>query len=280
MPEDDFYEEQRHSPSLLILIAGLAFLLAIGALAWGYFLQNRLSATEMKLSHNQERIAHLSEQDGEIWRQMNATNQEFGSKLGITQREIDQRAQDILRQQQISDERIASQEAVASKRMTAALSSVRTDVGGVKKDVVNTKHDVAHTQQELASAEQQLHAVVGDLGVESGLIATNSQQLNYLKHMGDRSYIEFTLRKGQRPTSVSIVKLQLRKADTKHSRYTLTIFSNDNHIEKKNRDIDEPVQFYTGNPPMLFEVVVNRIARNQVSGYLSAPKNTPKTFAP
>ena len=276
MPEDDLYGEQRNSPALLILIAGLSFLLALGALAWSYFLQNRLDATEAKLSQTQERIDHISAQHADIWRQIRATNEEFGAKVGITQQQIEVRAQDILRQQRLANARMAKQEAATRQSVTDvshAVSNVQTDVGGVKQEAV-------HTRQELASTEQQLHAVVGDLGVQSGLIATNSEQLNYLKHLGDRNYIEFTLRKGQPPSSVSIVKLQLRKADTKHSRYTLEIFSNDRHVEKKNRDLDEPLQFYAGKPPMLFEVVVNQIGKNEVSGYLSAPKDAPKSFAP
>jgi chromosome segregation ATPase len=283
MSEDDLYGEQRNSPALLILIAGLSFLLALGALAWGYFQQSRLEAMAAKLGQMQEQIEHLSAQHAEIWRQMRATNEEFGAKLGITQRQIELRAQGIVHQQQLADMRLARQQAATrqsvtdvSRRVSSVshtVSNVQTDVGGVKREVVSTR-------QELASTEQQLHTVVGDLGVQSGLIATNTEQLNYLKRLGDRNYLDFTLHKGQPPTAVSIVKLQLRKADVKHSRYTLVIFSNDRRIEKKNRDIDEPLQFYTGKPPMLFEVVINRIGRNEVSGYLSAPKNQPKSFAP
>ncbi|MHB1856334.1 MAG: hypothetical protein ACYCPM_02760 [Acidobacteriaceae bacterium] len=276
MPEDDLYGDERSHSAILILIAGLSLLLALGALVWSYFLQNRLDATETRLSQSQEHVEHLDAQQVEIWRQMRATNDEFGAKLGITQQQIELRAQNILHQQQLSDARIARQEAATSQKVTAvshAVSNVQTAVGGVKQDVV-------HTRQELASTQQQLHAVVGDLGVQSGLIATNSEQLNYLKHLGDRNYVEFTLRKGQPPMSVSIVKLQLRKADTKHSRYTLYVFSDDKRVEKKNRDLDEPLQFYTGNPPMLFEVVINQIGKDQVSGYLSAPKNAPKPFVP
>jgi hypothetical protein len=277
MPEDDdLYGEQRHSPGLLILIAGLSFLLAIGALAWSYFLQNRLEQTEAKLARTQEHIDHLSAQNAAVWRQMRATNDEFGAKLGITQQQIEVRAQNILHQQELADARIARQEAATQQKVTAvthAVSNVQTDVGGVKKDV-------ASTQKELASTEQQLHAAVGDLGVQSGLIATNTEQLNYLKHLGDRDYFQFTLHRGEAPSSISIVKLQLKKTDTKHSRYTLLIFSDDKRIEKKNRDLDEPLQFYTGKSPMLFEVVVNRINKDEVSGYLSAPKNAPKPFVP
>ena len=276
LEDEDLYGEHRNSPGLLILIAGLSFLLAIGALAWSYFLQSQMETTEAKLIQAQERIDHLSAQHAEIWRQMRATNDEFGAKLGITQQQIELRAQNILHQQEVEDARMARRQAATQKKVTDvshAVSNVQTDVGGVKKDVVNT-------QKELASTEQQLHAVVGDLGVQSGLIATNSEQLNYLKHLGDRDYFQFTLHKGQRPSSISTVKLQLKKADVKHSRYTLEIFSDDKKIEKKNRDLDEPLQFYTGKTPMLFEVVVNQIGKNEVSGYLSAPKNAPKPFVP
>lgn len=276
LEDDDLYGEHRNSPGLLILIAGLSFLLAIGALAWSYFLQSRLEATEAKLTQAQEHIDHLSAQNAEIWRQMRATNDEFGAKLGITQQQIEVRAQNILHQQEVADARMARQQAATQQKVadvSHAVSNVQTDVGGVKKDVVST-------QKELASTEQQLHAVVGDLGVQSGLIATNSQQLDYLKHLGDRQYFQFTLHKGQPASSISIVKLQLKKADVKHSRYTLEIYSDDKKIEKKNRDLDEPLQFYTGKNPMLFEVVVNQIGKNQVSGYLATPKNAPKPFVP
>ncbi len=119
------------------------------------------------------------------------------------------------------------------------------------------------------------HAAVGDLGVQSGLVAKNSEQLAYLKHLGDRNCFEFTLRKGQPPLAISTIKLQLRKAGAKHSRYTLDVFSDDKRLRKKNRDPDEPLQFYSGKQPTLFEIVVNEIGKNQVSGYLSTPKTAP-----
>ena len=74
-------------------------------------------------------------------------------------------------------------------------------------------------------------------------------------------------------------KLQLKKADQKHSRYTLNVSADDRNIEKKDKNLDEPVQFYTGKDPVLYEVVVNSIEKNKVSGYLSTPKSG-KTATP
>ena len=274
--EDDFYGEERSPSGFLLLLLGLALLLALGALAWSYSLQDRLTTLENRLSQSQEQTARLSAEQAETGRQLRAASEAFGAKVGITQRQIEQRAQDILHQQQISTARLTQQEAETRQQVgnvSNAVSNVKTDVGGVKQDVASTKQELAHT-------EEQLHAAVGDLGVQSGLIAKNSEQLEYLRHLGDRNYLEFTLHKGQPPTALSTIKLQLHKADVKHSRYTLEVFSDDKRLEKKNRELDEPLQFYTGKQPMLYEIVVNQIGKNQISGYLSTPKNAPQTSVP
>ena len=61
--------------------------------------------------------------------------------------------------------------------------------------------------------------------------------------------------------------------DDKHARFSLVVSSDDRDIEKKDKTLDEPVQFYSGKDPALFEIVVNNIEKNKVSGYLSMPKN-------
>ena len=71
----------------------------------------------------------------------------------------------------------------------------------------------------------------------------------------------------------------MRKVDEKHSRYTLDVSADDRNIEKKDKNLDEPVQFYTGKNPVLFELVVNNIEKNKVSGYLSTPKGAPQAIA-
>jgi hypothetical protein len=145
-------------------------------------------------------------------------------------------------------------------------------VGGVKTDV-------ATTQADLADTKTQLTRVMGDAGVMSGLIATNHDQLEELKHKGDRNYYEFTLQKGAPAQNVGTIKVQLKKVDEKKSKYTLTVSADDKNIEKKDKNLDEPVQFYSGKTPALFEIVVNNISKNQVTGYLSTPKSAPGPIA-
>jgi hypothetical protein len=117
--------------------------------------------------------------------------------------------------------------------------------------------------------------VRGDLSSTNSIIARNHDELMALEHRSDRNFYEFTLTKGQRKP-VGTISMELRKTDAKHSRFTLEIFADDRTYEKKDRNVDEPLQFYTGKDPVLFEVVVNRInSKNQISGYLSAPKAAP-----
>jgi hypothetical protein len=142
-------------------------------------------------------------------------------------------------------------------------------VGGVKTDVATTRTD-------LETTKTQLNRVIGDAGVMSGLIATNHGELEVLKHKGDRNYYEFTLQKGAKPILLSSIKLQLKKVDEKRSRFTLGVSADDRNIEKKDKSLDEPVQFYTGKDPMLYEIVVNSMEKNKVSGYLATPKNAPQ----
>jgi hypothetical protein len=117
--------------------------------------------------------------------------------------------------------------------------------------------------------------VRGDLSGTNSVIARNHDELVMLEHKSDRRYYEFTLNKGQRKP-VGTVSMELKKADIKKSRFTVNIFADDKSYEKKDRNVNEPLQFYSGREPALFEVVVFNISsKNQVSGYLSTPKNAP-----
>jgi hypothetical protein len=78
---------------------------------------------------------------------------------------------------------------------------------------------------------------------------------------------------------VGTIKVQLKKVDVKRSKFTLSVSSDDKNIEKKDKNLDEPIQFYSGKTPALFEIVVNNVAKNTVTGYLSTPKSAPAPIA-
>jgi hypothetical protein len=145
---------------------------------------------------------------------------------------------------------------------------VKTDVGGVHTDLSKAQTDVA-------TALSQLESVKGDLSNTNSVIARNHDELVTLEHKGDRNYYEFTLAKGQKKP-VGTVSLELKKTDPKKNKFTLDIYADDKTYEKKDRNVNEPLQFYSGKDPALFEIVVNSIStKNEISGYLTTPKSAP-----
>jgi hypothetical protein len=132
---------------------------------------------------------------------------------------------------------------------------------------------VANTQGQLERTIADLKRTTGDLGMMSGLIATNSQEIDALKQLGDRDYTEFTLYKRKEPVKLAGVSILLKKADVKANRYTLELQLDDRKVEKKDKTANEPVQFYVGGNRQPHELVVNLVGKDQIVGYLATPKS-------
>lgn len=153
-----------------------------------------------------------------------------------------------------------------TEQATARLTDITSEVGAVKNEVATSRSEIDKTIAEL-------RRVTGDLGVLSGLIATNSRELAALKQLGDRDYYEFSLNRQSGPQRIGDVVVQLKKADVKRSRFTLEIVADDKKVEKKDRTINEPVQFYVPSKARIpYELVVNEVKKDHVVGYLAAPK--------
>jgi chromosome segregation ATPase len=267
--------EQRSFSGAFLGLLAAALVLALGGLIWSYTLSNRLAKAETQLTQAQQQNDKLAQDLEQTNARLKVATETLGQSVGLTQKQLEARANDLLRRQEADAKRLESEQAKAQQQIGAVssdVSSVKTDVGGVKTDVAQTKTELQNTQAQLQSMK-------GDLGVQSGLIATNHDELEILKHKGDRNYYEFTLHKNQRQP-VSTVGLELKKADTKHSRYTLEVYADDKKIEKKDRGLNEPVQFYTGKDNYLYELVVNNISKDQIQGYVSTPKSAPAPVKP
>jgi chromosome segregation ATPase len=278
MSETEGMLEGRDVSGKLLILVGVTLLLALGALVWCYGLSNHLSVAEQKLAASEQKNTELL---GRVQR-LQATSETLGKTVGLTQQQLEAKTTALMasqtavaKQTKAETTKLAAEQAVAEEKIGA----VATDVSTVKTDVGGAKASIAETQTDLAQAKAQMQRMLGDEGHMSGLIATNHDELEILKHKGDRNYFEFTLHKGDKPVLLSTVKLQLKKVDDKRSKYTMVVSSDDRNIEKKDKGLDEPVQFYSGKDHLLFELVVNSMAKNVISGYLSTPKNAPQALS-
>jgi DNA anti-recombination protein RmuC len=261
-------EETRGYSGALLGAIALAVLCAIGGLIWTYTLSSRLAHQETALAEANQQNAKIQAELRETNARLQVATDEMGKSLGLTQKQLDARANEIVRREAAENRRLDE----AQKQTAQQVSAVSSEVSTVKTDVGGVKTDLGKTQTDLAAAVNQLQSMKGDLSDHSSLIARNHSELETLKHKGDRTYYEFTLTKGDKKP-VGTVSLQLKKADTKKSRFTLSVFADDKQYEKKDRNVNEPLQFYSGKDPGLFEIVVNTVnSKNQVTGYLSTPK--------
>ena len=197
--------------------------------------------------------------------QMDVTSQ----KLGLTEDELARArglAQAVRREQQQSDTQLRQQ-------LGAVQADTITKFGQVTTQLSGAQTDIAATRADLEATKGKLQSTIGDLGVQSGLIARNHDEVEELKRLGQRDIFEFTLAKTKGPQRVGPIQLTLRKVDAKRFRYTMNVVADDKNIEKKDRTVGEPIQFYVHGARAPYEIVVFDVANNQAKGYLSTPKS-------
>jgi hypothetical protein len=262
MPDDSHHQTSEHDSSpkagggktARLVIAAVACVYVLASLLLMFEARGRIGKLEADQTATAATLEKLDHHLGSTDSTMRASTDALAKTLGMTGRQLDERTAQLQQQQKASE-----------KEQKEQLEGVRTEVGGVRSDVDTTKADLQGTKSKLEQT-------VGDLGMQSGLIARTREDLDLLKRRGERSYYEFTLLKGQRPARVANVSLQLKNADPKRSKYTLNVIADDRVIQKKDRTMFEPLQFYTGRDRGLYEVVVFTVDKGKVSGYVSTPK--------
>ena len=162
---------------------------------------------------------------------------------------------------QAQNDALKQEMAKNNEQMGQQISSVSQDVAATKSDLGSTKQTVSTLQSDLGMARSGMGT----------LIARNHDDIETLRKLGQRNYYEFTLTKNQEQT-VAGVGLILKKTNVKHHRFNLNLLTNDMAIPKDNRTVLEPVFFATGNSKEFYELVVDKIAQDTITGYISTPK--------
>jgi chromosome segregation ATPase len=221
-----------YSGALLAAIA-VAMLLGLGGILWSYTLSGKLATQQQALADAAAQNTKLAAAQQNTDARLNVATDELKNSLGLTQKQLDARSA-ALQVREVRGEKTTARLATEQKQtegqvaaVSSAVTDVQTDVGGVKTDVAKTRSDLADTNNQLTSMK-------GDLNGHSTLIARNGEELEILKHKGDRNYYQFTLVKGMKK-QVGTVSLELKKADSKRSKYTIAVFSDDKQYEKKDK---------------------------------------------
>jgi chromosome segregation ATPase len=252
---------------LAIAALGGVSLLGLG-LGW--------SALNQSKSVEQSTQASLKQQNDALAQRLNkadAQNQQLQSDLKVVTGKLNVTQEDLVKARKLTKASVAAYD----KKLSGLESNVNTQLASKAStdDVTKLNGDVSGVKNDLDATKGKLDRATGDMGVMSGLIARNHDDLEELKRKGDRNYYEFTVQKSKTPQHVGPVQMSLNKTDLKKSKYTMTVLADDKSIEKKDKTAGEPVQFYVKGAQHYapYEIVVFDVGKNQITGYLSTPKS-------
>ena len=234
------------------------------------------SALNQAKSVQQSVQSSLKQQNDELSQRLAKTddqNQQLQSDLKVVTDKLNVTQEDLQKARQQSKASVVAY----NKKLSGLETNVNTQLAtkASTEDVNKLGGDVTGVKNDLEDTKSKLERATGDMGVMSGLIARNHDDVEELKRKGDRNYYEFTLPKSKTPQRVGPVQISLNKTDQKRSKYTMTVLADDKSIEKKDKTAGEPVQFYVKGTAHYapYELVVFDVGKNQVTGYLSTPKS-------
>jgi len=213
--------------------------------------------------------------DATHFKNMEALQADLGDARRQAAMTAGQAKQEALKHADRLAKRLADEQQQVASELTEVKETATTatsKLADVTTDVAATKTDVASTRSELANTVADLKRVRGDMGVLSDRIATNGTELAALRTLGERNYFEFNIAKSKTPQKVAGVALWLKKTDIRRNRFTIQVQADDKTVEKRDRTINEPVQFYISKYRQPYEIVVNEITKDHIVGYLATPK--------
>lgn len=243
-----------------------------------------LAQATQKLQVHDEQIAKLEGSVSRTYRQAEESISALRGEVTSTKGQIKQSASQVetnvlSKTQQIAERLTAEQKAAISKvggeveQLKSATSTTESKLGSLTGEVGGVKTEVSSTKAELQKTIAELKSVRGDLGIQSGLVATNGAELAALKRLGERNYFEFNLAKTKQPQRVGNISMKLKGTDLKRNRYTVEVVADDKLTEKKDKSINEPVQFLVAKSKIPYEIVVNQVQKDRIVGYLATPKD-------
>jgi len=253
------------SPLLIILVIVLAVLAGVNL----YLVRTLKRNFEQASNQHADQLNLLTrrmDSSDERYAQLKAQFQVTSEKLGLTQQELGRAralATNIQQQQKQAVQQL--NQAIAQKASSEDVNKLQSDANakfiGISGDIEGINKKIGETNEALSGAKGEL----------SGAIAKTHDELVALAHKTDRDYFEFNVnRKAER--KVGTVSLRLEKTNPKQNNYTIDLFFDDKRTVRRDQAVDSPVLFYVQGASSALELVVNKLDKNSVSGYVSTPK--------
>ena len=270
MSEDQILDMKVGSSWQLPAIVVLG-LIALGGLAFGWSASSKLDSTQQAVASQLKTTQQSIQQDMSSLKDRLAQDEKANTdlqgdlkvvtdKLKITQGQLKKaRAESAKLNDETNQKVTALDTSVHSELATKASSD---DVKSVDTKVVGVRTDLDTTREDLKMAKSEMGT----------LIARNHDEIDQLRRLGERDYTEFTITGRNRPQKVANVTVELKGINQKRNLFSVAMVVEDKRFEKKNRAINEPIFFYMTGTHIPQELVINKVSKDAISGYVSIPK--------
>lgn len=269
MSEDQIMETRSGSWQLpAIIVLGLV---ALGGLGFGWNASSKLDSTQQAVATQLKTTQQSIQQDMTSLKDRLAQDEKANTdlqgdlkvvtdKLKITQGQLKKARMEAAKLNDETNQKVTALDTsvhseLATKATSDDVKSVDTKVVGVRTDLDTTREDLKMAKSEMGT-----------------LIARNHDEIDQLRRLGERDYVEFTIAGRNKPQKVSNVTVELKGVNDKRNQFSVALTVEDKRFEKKNRAMNEPIFFYTSGTHIPEEIVINKIGKNTISGYVSIPK--------
>jgi chromosome segregation ATPase len=251
-----------------IIVLGLV---AVGGLAFGYNASSKLDTTQQSVTSQikteqqsvQQDVSSLKDrlaQDEKANADLQGDLKVVTDKLKITQSQLKKARMESAKLNDDTTQKLTALDSsvhseLATKATSDDVKSVDTKVVGVRSDLDATREDVKMARSEMGT-----------------LIARNHDEIDQLRRLGERDYVEFTIAGKNKPQKVGNVTVELKGVNEKKNQYSVAMTVEDKRFDKKNRALNEPIFFYTSGTKTPEEIVINKVSKDTISGYVSVPK--------
>ena len=271
MSDEYTVQENRTSPAWQLPAIVLLALIALGGLGFAWSNSAKLDATKQAVADQLKSAQQAYQQDMTTLKDRLVVDEKANTdlqgdlkvvtdKLKITQGQLKKARQESQAQNDQINQTVKTLDtSVHSELATKATSDdvkvVDTKVTSVSSDLDKTKNDLQMTRSELGT-----------------LIARNHDEIDVLRRQGERDYIEFTITGKNQPQKVGNTTIELKGVNEKKNRSNLVYTVEDKKYEAKNANVNTPIFFYPSGTHLPEEIVINKVGKNTISGYLSVPK--------
>ena len=268
---DDYVVENRSGASWQLPAIIVLGLVAVGGLAFGWNANSKLDATQQAVAAQVNTLKQGVEQDMSSLKDRVVQDEKANAdlqgdlkvvtdKLKITQGQLKKARSEAAKAVEETTTKLTALDTsvhteLAAKAGSDDLKNVDTKVGGVRTDLDSTREDLKMARSEMGT-----------------LIARNHDEIDQLRRLGERDYVEFTIAGKNKPQKVGNLTVELKGVNEKRGQYSVAMTAEDRRLEKKNRAMNEPVFFYLSGTKIPEELVINKIGKDTISGYVSIPK--------